>query len=613
LKQAHYILFMLFLGLVLPLSAQDISLFEQFNGRYDYTAIGNTLNQAENNIDQSFCSLLESSSANFTLDADNQIVKAYLYWAGSGFGDTEVTLNGTQITSEEIYTVTYSDIFNGQLEYFSCYADVTDLVISEGNGTYMFSGLDISADLMSNPGYCNNRTNFGGWSIYVIYQNEDLPLNQVNLYQGLEIINRNVQEKEIILDNIDVIDNIGAKIGFLAWEGDNSLNYGESLSVNNNVLSNPPLNLSDNAFNGTNTFTNSTTFYNADLDVYNLENNINIGDTSASIKLTTGGINETGGFSADLIILNNIITVLNSQLPDATIEVNDYIVNCGDNSVELFYTVNNFNSTDVLPANTPIAFYLDNLLLGQSQTVNDLDIGESESSSTIVNIPEDSDPNLTITAIVDDDGTMSGVVTETNEDNNINFIDIELLVIPDIITLAGLIGCNEGFETATYNLYEALINLQYDESNVSFYQSLQDLETATNPILTPSNYNNTSNPETIYVRLESPPCYEVYQFQLYIENCPPYVPDGFSPNNDTFNDWFNIQGLYDIFTEHQLKIYNRYGDIIFEGNNDKPWFGKINRGLNNHGNFVPVGTYYYILNLNDPDYRPMVGWVYVNY
>ncbi|MAG85997.1 MAG: hypothetical protein CMB97_01095 [Flavobacteriaceae bacterium] len=604
---------MLFLGLVLPLSAQDISLFEQFNGRYDYTAIGNTLNQAENNIDQSFCSLLESSSANFTLDADNQIVKAYLYWAGSGFGDTEVTLNGTQITSEEIYTVTYSDIFNGQLEYFSCYADVTDLVISEGNGTYMFSGLDISADLMSNPGYCNNRTNFGGWSIYVIYQNEDLPLNQVNLYQGLEIINRNVQEKEIILDNIDVIDNIGAKIGFLAWEGDNSLNYGESLSVNNNVLSNPPLNLSDNAFNGTNTFTNSTTFYNADLDVYNLENNINIGDTSASIKLTTGGINETGGFSADLIILNNIITVLNSQLPDATIEVNDYIVNCGDNSVELFYTVNNFNSTDVLPANTPIAFYLDNLLLGQSQTVNDLDIGESESSSTIVNIPEDSDPNLTITAIVDDDGTMSGVVTETNEDNNINFIDIELLVIPDIITLAGLIGCNEGFETATYNLYEALINLQYDESNVSFYQSLQDLETATNPILTPSNYNNTSNPETIYVRLESPPCYEVYQFQLYIENCPPYVPDGFSPNNDTFNDWFNIQGLYDIFTEHQLKIYNRYGDIIFEGNNDKPWFGKINRGLNNHGNIVPVGTYYYILNLNDPDYRPMVGWVYVNY
>lgn len=595
------------------MSAQDISLFEQFNGRYDYTAIGNTLNQAENNIDQSFCSLLESSSANLSLDAENEIIKAYLYWAGSGFGDTEVALNGISVSSEETYNVTYSDIFNGQLEYFSCYADITYLVINEGNGAYEFSGMDISADLMTNPGYCNNRTNFGGWSIYIIYQNDNLPLNQVNLYQGLEIINRNVQEKEIVLDNIDVIDNEGAKIGFLAWEGDNSLNYGESLSVNDNVISNPPLNLADNAFNGTNTFANSTTFYNADLDVYDLENNINIGDTSATIKLTTGGINENGGFSADLIILNNIITVLNSQLPDATIDINDYIVNCGDNSIEVFYTVNNFNSTDILPANTPISFYLDGLLIGQSQTMSPLNIGESESSTIILTVPEDSNPNLTIVASVDDDGTMSGIVTETNEDNNINFVDIQLLVIPDIITLPELVGCNEGFEVSTYNLFDALMNLEYDEEDVSFYLSLEDLESASNSILILSTYNNSSNPETIYVRLESPPCYEIYQFQLSIENCPPYVPNGFSPNDDTFNDWFNIQGLYDIFTKHQLKIYNRYGDIIFEGNNEKPWFGKINRGLNNHGKTVPVGTYYYILNLNDPNYRPMVGWVYVNY
>jgi hypothetical protein len=28
---------------------------------------------------------------------------------------------------------------------------------------------------------------------------------------------------------------------------------------------------------------------------------------------------------------------------------------------------------------------------------------------------------------------------------------------------------------------------------------------------------------------------------------------------------------------------------------------------------VPVGTYFYILNLNDPNYKPIQGWVYVNY
>ena len=71
--------------------------------------------------------------------------------------------------------------------------------------------------------------------------------------------------------------------------------------------------------------------------------------------------------------------------------------------------------------------------------------------------------------------------------------------------------------------------------------------------------------------------------------------------------------MYDIFTNHELQIYNRYGELIFVGNNNQPWDGKTNRGLNNIGNTVPVGTYYYILNLNDSNYKPFVGWVYVNY
>jgi gliding motility-associated-like protein len=155
--------------------------------------------------------------------------------------------------------------------------------------------------------------------------------------------------------------------------------------------------------------------------------------------------------------------------------------------------------------------------------------------------------------------------------------------------------------------------VDYNEEDVSFYTSLEDLETQSNGILIPSIYSNSLHPKTIYVRLISPPCYAIFQFDLNIENCPPFVPQGFSPNGDQFNNWFNIQGLYDVFINHKLEVYNRYGDIIFEGNNDKPWLGVINRGLNNHGNIVPSGTYYYILNLNDPNYQPLMGWVYVNY
>jgi gliding motility-associated-like protein len=595
------------------LYAQDIELFQQFNGRYDYTAIGNTLNPFENNLNNSFCFPLESSSADLNLASTANITAAYLYWAGSGSGDTTVTLNGLEVEADATYTVDYIETLE-TLTYFSCYADITSFIISEGNTTYQLSDLDITEALTNSTRYCSNRTNFAGWSIYIVYEDPSLPLNQVNLYQGLEIINRNNQEKIIEIDNLNVIDNEGAKIGFLAWEGDNSLNYGESLTINDNVISNPPLNASDNAFNGTNTFTNSTTYYNCDLDVYDIQDNINIGDTSATIKLTTGDIDEiTGEFRADLIIINNIITVLNSQLPDATISLDNYEVDCGDRTVVVDYTVFNTNSTEFLPANTPIAFYAEGTLVAQALTQNDIAIGASEIGTITLILPDGIGDTILLILVVDDDGTGTGTVAEIIEINNRDEGIIELLVLPPVQQLPNTIACNEGFNSAAFNLIDIFLASQNILSDALFYESIEDLQANENEIINPENYTNTNNPQHIFVKVENAPCYDIYEFEVSVENCPPYIPEGFSPNNDGTNDWFNIQGLYDIFENHDLKIYNRYGTLIFEGDNDTKWYGLVNRGLNNHGNIVPVGTYFYILNPNDVQYEIMMGWVYVNY
>lgn len=93
-----------------------------------------------------------------------------------------------------------------------------------------------------------------------------------------------------------------------------------------------------------------------------------------------------------------------------------------------------------------------------------------------------------------------------------------------------------------------------------------------------------------------------------------FIPSGFSPNNDDKNDWFNIQGLYDVYTNHKLEIYNRYGTLIFEGNNSNKWFGIANKGIMHTDKVLPVGTYFYALYLNEPntDSKPFMGWVYLN-
>lgn len=593
MKSIHHILCILLFGVSISINAQDIELFQQFNGRYDYTAIGNTLNTLENGPGLT-CEILTESSATLNLNSNQNIVAAYLYWAGSGTGDFNIRLNNTPLIAER----TFSDALDFTRVFFAAFADVTDIVLAQGTGNYTVSEFDLTNVISP---FCPTGTNFGGWAMTIIYEDDNLPLNQLNVYDGLQSV---PEFLSITLDNLNVLDNEDAKIGFVAWEGDRALAVNEQLTINGNVISNPPLNPANNAFNGTNSFTGDTNLYNMDIDVYNIQDNINIGDTSATITLTSG---------QDYVMINNIITVLNSQLPDATIFIDQSIVQCGNQDVEFTYIVSNLNSTDTLPTGTPIAFYADGILVGQTNTSNAIPIDESETGTITVTIPDGIGPFVSITASVDDDGTMTGSITEINEDNNLDNLTIQLLFIPDIVTLPGLLGCNEGFETSTYNLTEAIESLGADENDISFYTSIEDLENEQNEILVPTSYNNTNNPETIFVRLDSPPCYEIFEFELTIENCPPTIPEGFSPNDDTKNDWFNIQGLYEIFTEHELKIYNRYGDIIFVGNNDNSWDGTINRGLNNHGSLVPIGTYYYILNLNDPNYRRMVGWVYVNY
>jgi len=299
MKLLKYIGCIVCLTITAGLSAQDISLFQQFNGRYDYIAFGNTLNTSENSAGGQVCEILTSSSADFELQPNQTLVAAYLYWAGSGNGDFDILFNNTPVSAERTFSNTL-----GTLTFFAAYADVTSLVAATGNGNYTVSELDLTNDI---PVYCNTTTNFGGWAVTVIYEDPNVSLNQLNVFDGLESVSESNPELNIELDNLNVLDNIGAKIGFTSWEGDASLAVNETLQVNGNIISNPPLNPPANAFNSTNSFTGSSELYNMDLDFYNIENNIQLGDQSAVITLTSGD---------DFVMINNVITVLNTELPD---------------------------------------------------------------------------------------------------------------------------------------------------------------------------------------------------------------------------------------------------------------------------------------------------------
>ena len=75
----------------------------------------------------------------------------------------------------------------------------------------------------------------------------------------------------------------------------------------------------------------------------------------------------------------------------------------------------------------------------------------------------------------------------------------------------------------------------------------------------------------------------------------------------------DIEGLKDIFLNHKISIYNRWGKLVWTGNNNSnEWDGFANNGLLIDDNQVPSGTYYYVIELNDPNYtEPLTGYLYL--
>ncbi len=595
------VIFSIILFTFCPVFGQNVSLYNQFNGKYDFIFIGNTMNTGENNITAGCTEmLLTSSSANLSLNSNQIVQRAYLYWAGSGTGDFDVELNSTPITAQRTFAVVNASTL---LPYFSAFADITNLVTATGNGTYTLSQLDVSPALINDSGYCGNRTNFAGWAIVIVYSDPGAPLNQVNVYDGLQGI---PPALSITLSNLNVINTTGAEIGFVAWEGDRNLAVSETLSINGNILSNPPLNPANNAFNGTNSFTGDTNLYNMDLDVYNIQNNLTVGNTTATIQMTSG---------QDVVLMNVVVTKLNSQLPDATISINNLQQQCDSRILTVDYTVYNLNATDPLLAGTPIAMYADGLLVGQAFTNNTLPINGSENKQITLTLPITVPDNFTLLFVVDDDGTGNGIRTELDETNNRFSIPVSLWFSPEFNTLEPLQACNEGFTRATFDFsdYENFVKVNVTDQ-ASFYSDLADAQNGTNPIANPAHYTAASTPKEIFIRLENDHCFSITSFFLYSVNCPPTVYNYVSGNGDGINDTFTIKGLRDIFVNFEISLYNRWGRLIWTGNNQTPdWDGFSNKGGRLDENDSPYSTYYYILNLNDEGYpEPLTGFLYYN-
>jgi gliding motility-associated-like protein len=141
------------------------------------------------------------------------------------------------------------------------------------------------------------------------------------------------------------------------------------------------------------------------------------------------------------------------------------------------------------------------------------------------------------------------------------------------------IKINNPFPTAIYRIYETASSPQPIKDTIG------------------GNINiNVTESRSYYVSLTYGYCESARtEVKVFLSALTGDIVNTFTPNSDGVNDYWVIKGL-DTYPDAMVSVFNRYGQPVFQSTGyAKPFDG------NRNGKPLPVGVYYYIINLKRGD------------
>ncbi|QIL78712.1 IPTL-CTERM sorting domain-containing protein [Diaphorobacter sp. HDW4A] len=255
------------------------------------------------------------STAVLNLPTGARVTHAYLYWAANRTAATNMGLNATLarpgVFSEVIQS---SDTQTAVNDSYRSFSDITPLVQEHGTGAYQLGGIDLIP--LSNV---SNANLFAAWWMVVLYELDGDVLRNLAVFDGLDPVGSGSPVNASLSGFKVPSAAFDAKLGLVALEGDIT-STGDSLSFNGTVLSNA-LNPQDNFFNSTRSHFGTAvsvvgdlpqttgaagSLSGMDIDVVDVKNLLNGGDTTAKISATSTG---------DVYYLTSFVTSIATYRP----------------------------------------------------------------------------------------------------------------------------------------------------------------------------------------------------------------------------------------------------------------------------------------------------------
>ena len=163
-------------------------------------------------------------------------------------------------------------------------------------------------------------------------------------------------------------------------------------------------------------------------------------------------------------------------------------------------------------------------------------------------------------------------VDNGNYCKGISAFDINVISAPLVNTSTPLAQCDDNYDgIVTWDLTVSeieILGVRQDNIEITYFETIEDLEAHTNPISNPENYNNISNPQTAYVKINNTlsNCFVNVPLDLIVNLPPPFNDFEVYEICDNPTHSFDLSEIASVIinpdTAAILSYYTTYNDAI---------------------------------------------------